>query len=526
MVKAACFLIAILLFGSVYSQNISEISLKDQFNSIEVESVYKVMLSQGQEQKVRFESPDDLNGKVWAEVDGGILSFGSKGLDIKKITIYVQCTRLEKLEITGAAIVIGQNEISSDKLEIEATGASKLELQLNVKNLSTEISGASVVKLSGKTGYHRTEISGAANLKAYELETAKANVEVSGAAQATLNVTEELKGETSGIGKINLKQNPKVLNIEKSGVSKVYYESDSTASGTQIEMDNARVITIDENGVVIDNKAGGNEPLVIDDKGVRLVLNEKQEDGKMESRVLIINDDGVKIVTDENDTTGQKHFGKHGKKDKFHGHWNGLDLGVNGFLNLDNKMELPERYEFLDLKMEKSINVKVNLLQQDFAIVKRHLGIVTGLGLEYANYRFKNNVMLNPDTSVIWGGYDINPDKNYEKSKLVVNYLDLPLLLEYQTNAKSKLNSFHLAAGTVLGVKIGSHTKVVYDDGSRNKDKVRDSFYLNPFKCDLTVRAGWGILNLWANYSTTTLFKADKGPQLYPFSVGLTLGGF
>jgi len=70
-----------------------------------------------------------------------------------------------------------------------------------------------------------------------------------------------------------------------------------------------------------------------------------------------------------------------------------------------------------------------------------------------------------------------------------------------------------------------SHTKqLYYSDGSgKNKPKVFDDFYLQPFSLDATARIGWGPLNLYANYSLVQMFRAGKGPELYPFSIGLIM---
>ncbi|MHC1706284.1 MAG: DUF2807 domain-containing protein [Bacteroidales bacterium] len=525
-------LIALVSTLNVYAQDntakFSEVTIDKKFNALEVNSVYKVFLQQGTTQMVRFESSEDITGKIWADVEGSTLTFGSKGIDPKRVNIYVIFTGIERIETNGAATVIGQSVISGERFELESSGASKVELQLEVKNLYTEITGASETKLSGKADYHRTEVSGAATLKAWDLITSKANVEVSGAAQAKLNVTDEVKGETSGIGKINLKQEPKVKNIEKSGISHVYTGTDSvTEEGvTQINLGGSKIMTIDENGIIVESDSSSVEPIVINDDGVKVILKEKSKDGKKETKVLVINEDGVKVVKKHSKDDGHKDFWSNKKSGKFDGHWAGFDLGVNGYVNKDGNMDLPKEYNFLDLRMEKSINVKVNFFEQNFNLIRNHVGLVTGLGLEYNNYRFASNVILEKNNDVLEGYYDEDPDKVYKKSKLVVNYLNLPLLLEYQTNNKANVNSFHLAAGVTAGLRIGSHTKVVYTSGKENKDKVRDDFYLNPFKWDLTARAGWGVLNLYANYSMTSLFKNKKGPELYPFSVGITLTDF
>jgi len=213
------------------------------------------------------------------------------------------------------------------------------------------------------------------------------------------------------------------------------------------------------------------------------------------------------------------------RKNKFNGHWSGFDLGVNGYLSPDNDFSLPSSYQFLDLTMEKSINVKLNFLEQNFTLIRNHFGLVTGLGLEYNNYRFADDVVLTEDDNKVLKRL-VNTDetRNYSKSKLVVDYLNVPLMLEYQTNKFSKSNSFHISGGMIFGLKIGSHSKLVFDSGDKQKD--RNFTSLNPFKYDATVRIGWGVINLYADYSLGTMFKKDKGPELYPFAVGITLGNW
>jgi hypothetical protein len=78
--------------------------------------------------------------------------------------------------------------------------------------------------------------------------------------------------------------------------------------------------------------------------------------------------------------------------------------------------------------------------------------------------------------------------------------------------------------GLIGGLKIGSHTKVVYEDGGdKNKDKNRSDFFLSPFRYGYTARAGYGFLKVFANYYNTTLFEKNKGPQLHPFTIGFML---
>ena len=107
------------------------------------------------------------------------------------------------------------------------------------------------------------------------------------------------------------------------------------------------------------------------------------------------------------------------------------------------------------------------------------------------------------------------------------------------------MNSFHITLGAIAGVRIGSYTKQVYNnkeetyflvDNSGNKVATfemdhytvldRGAYHLNPFKIDAAFRIGWSHLNLFGTYSVTRMFQKNQGPELYPFTVGITLLGW
>jgi hypothetical protein len=106
-----------------------------------------------------------------------------------------------------------------------------------------------------------------------------------------------------------------------------------------------------------------------------------------------------------------------------------------------------------------------------------------------------------------------------KKNKLFIAYICLPILFEYQIPIdQAKL---HFAVGVIGSIKIGSRQKQIYENNekfTRSKD-----FNLNPFKCEATARIGYGAWTAFANYSLTTLFQKEKGPELYPVTVGMGL---
>jgi len=214
------------------------------------------------------------------------------------------------------------------------------------------------------------------------------------------------------------------------------------------------------------------------------------------------------------------------KKPKFRGHWSGFEMGINAFANSDYSA-YPGNNDFMDLNLAKSIAVNLNFLQYDISLqkTKTNIGLVTGMGLEWNNYRFDQNITLQEIDGIIYPE-PINPDWSVKKSKLTSLYLTVPLLMEFQIPIKND-HKIHMSAGLVGGLRLGTHTKIKYKrKGNSHKDKDRDDYNLQAFRYSAQVRLGYRAINLFATYGMTDLFRKNKGPELTPYTIGLTLVRF
>jgi hypothetical protein len=236
------------------------------------------------------------------------------------------------------------------------------------------------------------------------------------------------------------------------------------------------------------------------------------------------------------------------KKGKFNGHWAGIELGWNGYVNEEFNMTYPANEQYLNLNNARSLMVNLNPFEFNFNLVKNHFGITSGLGFSLNNYYFSKSTMLIQDSMklVAYNIVDQNgTPADMKVNKLFISWLTVPILFEYQTNSKMRMNSFHASLGVIGGVRLCSYTKQEYyarntnyylkDDNGKTvgmfnsgDDAFRDKgqFHLNTFKADLTARIGWSFLNLWTTYSLTPMYQKDQGPILHPWTVGLTLVGW
>jgi len=251
--------------------------------------------------------------------------------------------------------------------------------------------------------------------------------------------------------------------------------------------------------------------------------------GKMKIAVI---EDGKNIIIDKDDwdndsdldedwtwneeDSDSKH--KKHKSDRFNPHWAGFAMGLNNYATSDFSTTLPPEYRYLDLNTNISYQVDLNLADVGLNIVKQRVGLVTGIGFRWNNYKFSNtNLVLSKGPDSLMHSFDST--KNYTKSKLAITYLTIPALIEFQIPTQGEV--LYLAVGVEGILKLDAHSK--NKDKSGYKTKNNSDFYITPYSWDLTARMGYGNFGIYADYHMKPLFKENEGPELYPFCVGVSL---
>jgi hypothetical protein len=230
--------------------------------------------------------------------------------------------------------------------------------------------------------------------------------------------------------------------------------------------------------------------------------------------------------------TGNAQFLKyHNNPDSigFRGHWAGIGVGFNNYVNKKLSTHLTGDDQFLDLKAARSLNVNINIVQFSFAIRGDYMGVYTGAGIDFYNYFFSgNNNIMDTLGKIVIKKY-INPTFNTEytlqKSKLTVVCITVPIIFEYQFPKKAARNKrFRVAGGVLASFTVNSYSKVVYTPYSAVFTEFNDdSFYLHQFRGGVTVRGGYKFVNVYANFYPTPLFDTSKAPTVYPVDAGLSI---
>ncbi len=491
------------------------------FDAISANAIDDIILlkSDGNQNSLIIETDDNLLPYIHFGVKNGVLSFNYKDIKPTKMKFYIMVSSLTSLKASGASKVETADSLSGEDLLIRASGASWVNLNTYFHRIHLEASGAADVFLAGTCQTLMAQLSGASDLKAVKIRLDSAWVKASGASTARVNVAKYLNKDLSGVATVKLAttlQGPEVKDMSRRSedYQGLIDERVNRFNRLHFPQDTTRI------------NIGAMKFEVVDGDSTRINVGNH-----------------TLLVTPHGDVRWRRNDGYR----RFKGHWGGFDLGLNGYVNSQGNANFGNDYDYLSLDYGKSVNLNFNIYQQNIALNKaRTIGLITGLGLSFNEYRFAGQVYLDPSSHDVTGYYIVNT--MVKKSKLSVHYADIPLILEFQTNNPIRSKRFFVGVGVIGNVKLRSRTKLYFtesnapyalqdpatgqalsdnyrtpDQGPRNIVKKTSDFGLNPFRLDATVRFGYRLISLYGTYALTPMFQAGRGPDLRQWSLGITL---
>ncbi len=206
-------------------------------------------------------------------------------------------------------------------------------------------------------------------------------------------------------------------------------------------------------------------------------------------------------------------------------------LGNTAFASNPVRMRPSERFLldlFTDVWQNEPANMDMNTINRgvgiyilhDFVLGTSNFSVATGLGFASHNLYSDHYYIYDPDTDT----YNFEPiEADYDKNKISLNYLDVPVELRFRT--RTLPHTFRIHAGIKGGYLINAHTKFVGEDevfGHDIKFKEHRLEQIEKFRFGITGRIGYGRVTLNAYMPLTDVFSGNNAEEMNPFSVGLT----
>jgi len=194
------------------------------FDKVDVSHGFAVDISQGDTFSVVVSIDDNLVQYLRVEKQGSTLKIGlDPGRNYRDTlaTAEVTMPELTGLELSGASDVSVTDFTSSEALYAEVSGASSLRGDIEAGGVRFDVSGASDIKLRGSGEDLVMDVSGASSADLADFPVADADIQVSGASSAAVNVSGRLDVEASGASRVRYRGSPTLGNVDSSGGSSI-----------------------------------------------------------------------------------------------------------------------------------------------------------------------------------------------------------------------------------------------------------------------------------------------------------------
>lgn len=193
------------------------------FSGVSSYGPYNVFISQDSNYKVSVEAESNLLQYIETYVENGELKIRTKEgywvSNSREISIHVTAPSFTAIKTVGSGDIVSQSKINnSSPIALEATGSGDIKASLNAPEVKAEVTGSGSINLDGETKTFNGQITGSGNIKAFDLKSENADVEILGSGNADVFASVKLSVEVNGSGDVKYKGNGQVAsNIHGSG---------------------------------------------------------------------------------------------------------------------------------------------------------------------------------------------------------------------------------------------------------------------------------------------------------------------
>jgi phage shock protein PspC (stress-responsive transcriptional regulator) len=204
---------------SIAERGADEYGLRN-FNSIDLKGLFNVRIEKGDDYAVEIKGSEKAKKRYDVYVNGETLVidyddsrkvFWKRNLlSDEEIRITITMPSLRELDITGAGKLRFRGFDEQD-VNIKLMGAVVADGDIRANRLNIDLTGASALDLSGGGQFMDADILGASGLRAYDYEVVHCVVEAHGASSAKVNVSETLEITKGIASSVSHHGNPEVI---------------------------------------------------------------------------------------------------------------------------------------------------------------------------------------------------------------------------------------------------------------------------------------------------------------------------
>ena len=172
--------------------------VSEEFTMVYASEGLDVFVTQGDEFSINVEADENIIDLIGTDIrDGRLKVHAIENIGRATKSVYVSLPEVEALETSSGADLIAQTTITADKIELEASSGSDLEVEVDARTVVAETSSGADIKVSGRTDMLQADASSGSDIKARGLLAKRCTADASSGADITVNVSESLIADAS-----------------------------------------------------------------------------------------------------------------------------------------------------------------------------------------------------------------------------------------------------------------------------------------------------------------------------------------
>lgn len=195
------------------------------FTKLDLGSAFKINVERGSSYRVSISGREgDLDDLDYG-VSRGTLKIGYKNSswtkNRKNVSVEITMPNLDGVDFSGACTAKVSGFRSGRGMNIDVSGASKVDMDFSAEKVFVDLSGASRLVLNGNADRLEGEMSGASTFDGKDFPVKEANIDASGASNASVVANNALQADASGASSIRYSGNVNQVRSSSSGAGSV-----------------------------------------------------------------------------------------------------------------------------------------------------------------------------------------------------------------------------------------------------------------------------------------------------------------
>lgn len=189
----------------------------ESFRSLRVNGPLDVRLVKGTKPSVRIETAGFPIGEVRTTVSGSSLRIDLENYVLKtksNIDVWVTYTELDRIVCTGACNVFSSETLQVKSIDLEASTASTIEIEVQSERMFIVAATAGQVIVSGTTVFLDVESATSASVEADRLTAGQVQVDARTASTVKVNAQKAIEATITTAASLRYKGNPEKTNLQ------------------------------------------------------------------------------------------------------------------------------------------------------------------------------------------------------------------------------------------------------------------------------------------------------------------------